>query len=568
MTATLLGREFKHAWTVPNRYNDKDDLTVIRENLHYSDGTIKPNLRMIENVQRSYGITKPGFRNHDEKKESEKVSRLDIHKSNTRQLVKNIARHLRIGLPPRKDPPLSSVTGNIFLYGCDVSVPVLLKEKYQREAPNLSSRNRVMVLDIETDMLDGTEQILMCSVTSKEVATICVVESFMEGVPNPKQAIENAIEKYVGRFVKERNINYTIHLCKTPVEAVLRCIKKAHEVKPEFLAIWNINFDIKKILQLLKENNIDPADIFSDPTVPKAYKYCYYKEGPENKLSSSGVLTPLDFNERWHTLRTPASFYVICAMSTYSYIRKAKGKSPGALDDVLQKEVVIKNPITGKDEKLTKLKIPEAAHLEKGAWHIFMQKHFKAEYVAYNLFDNISVEILDEKTNDLAITLSELTGISSYEEFNSTSKQVANEAHFMYLQENPPELACSVAPNMLVDKDAFTIPKSNIIIALSTHLNQDTGIHACSDLPTLKSLVRRDAADLDAKSAYPYGQIIANAGKSTKVFEMIEVENVNLADRLVVGLNMCAGDTNAYEFMRVMCKVPSPFDIIDEFMNR
>ena len=73
----LVGKEFRFATHVPAIYNVRPDIHVIKEILHYSDGSTKPNLRIIENFKRPIWITQPHHRNHIEKKEFESMDKLN-----------------------------------------------------------------------------------------------------------------------------------------------------------------------------------------------------------------------------------------------------------------------------------------------------------------------------------------------------------------------------------------------------------------------------------------------------------------------------------------------------------
>ena len=64
---------------------------------------------------------------------------------------------------------------------------------------------------------------------------------------------------------------------------VVACFNKAHEWKPDFVSIWNLDFDITKVTSALKNGGLDPADVFSDPSVPKEFKFFHYKQGSKQK---------------------------------------------------------------------------------------------------------------------------------------------------------------------------------------------------------------------------------------------------------------------------------------------
>ena len=109
-------------------------------------------------------------------------------------------------------------------------------------------------------------------------------------------------------------------------------------------------------------------------------------------------------------------------MCLFKKIRTAKGNEPDYnLDGVL-----------GRHLGISKLKFKEADHLKRLKWHRFMQDNYPAEYVIYNIFDCISIELLDEKTNDLGLTISSLAEISGFDIFPSIPKRLVDVLHFFY----------------------------------------------------------------------------------------------------------------------------------------
>lgn len=223
-------------------------------------------------------------------------------------------------------------------------------------------------------------------------------------------------------------------------------------------------------------------------------------------------------------------------MGVYAFIRKAKGneKSYG-LDHIL-------NKVLGE----RKLNFVEADGLVKLAWHEFMQSKYKIEYLIYNLFDCIGVELLDEKTKDLSISLSELCGSSPYRLFSSTPKQLAEDLHFFFLKHG--RVICCISDKMADELDDLVIGTEDWIITLATHLVEVNGLKCIEDVEELQTLIRLYVSDLDIRSAYPWGEIILNASKGTTMLELVRIEGVSEGDRRRVGLNLSGGVTNAINY--------------------
>lgn len=489
MTDTVVAApqyECKHVLYFPMRedcgHSDtKHDLLLIKEQIHHPDGTLEPRLTKIYDWERPFYVTKPLFRNHQEKKEWEDIAKLERRTSTQVKLVENVARALGKVAKPRTR--LKELARSPYLYGVDASPSLLMKKKYQLKYPNAVSKHTVAVLDTEWDM--ETEELIIGSVTFKNRSFLGVTKEFIKDIGNPIEKIRAAFTKYLGNYEQERKINLDIEILENEGDLAKRLIEKAHEWKPDILAIWNVLADIPKILDALKRYGHDPVDVFSDPSIPPEFRKFEFTIGPPKKTTASGRVITFDFEERWHTVDCPASFYILDAMCVYWRIRMAKGKlESAALDAILNKHLGIR-----------KLKFEEADGYEKGDWHRFMQKNFKVEYCIYNQFDCISMELLDEKINDLGVTMGLLLGASPYSNFASQPQRLWDAMYFECLEDK--QVPGSTSDKMANELDDMVVSLDNWIMTLPSHTMADDGLEMFSDLPGLKSFVRKDSADLD-----------------------------------------------------------------------
>jgi hypothetical protein len=529
----IKGYECKHVQWVPSIFNERDDAHFIKEIIHYEDGTTEPSSRLIRNYQREFGVTREGFRNHEDKKESEELSKLMIKKCNQRSLATEISRALNAYA---HKPTVRRLARSQYLYGADISAAAILKYQYQNKWPDLRTKSKVAVLDIETDVVNGTGDLLTISITCQDKAVTVICDNFIPESSAAREDIMNAYKKYLGRHLDKRPVKLELLWAKSPGEAIKKAIDWAHVVKPDWMAIWNIDFDLPEIIKALEKEGYNIADVFSDPSVPPEFRYAEWRPGPSVKVSVSGKAEPLSWHQRWHTFNVPSSFYWIDAACVYSFIRKASGNLPSyALNYVLNKEL---------GER--KLNFEEAGDLEGIEWHQFMQSKYKVEYVIYNIFDCMGVELLDEKTNDLSITLSELIGFSEYKDFKSTPKQLADDLHMFFLLSKKRMIA-TTSDQMRDELDDLVIGMDQWIITLACHLIEDNGLQCIADVPTLRTLIRLLTSDLDVRSAYPYTEIFSNVSKETTAMELSSIEGVSEADRRIIGLNLTAGRVNAVE---------------------
>lgn len=441
----IIGKECKFVTYVPQPDYNSPDIHVVKEVIHYDDGTTEPHLHQIKNYTRSFWVTRKGHRNHESKKEWESLDKLVEFKSTQAELPMSIARAL--GTPWAKGG-LKQICGSPYIYGCDVLGTALIKQQYSIKYKDVPpTRYTVGVCDTETDVIHGTGEITMASFTSKTVVFTAVVKSFLEGISAVEEKVERAMDKYLGDIVEERGIISELMIVDTPVHAVIETIKVAHRVKPDFLTFWNIDFDISKIIAACEKYGVDPKDIFSDPGLPPEYRYFLYKRGKDRKVTASGKITPIKPANRWHTVFTPASFYPIDSMCVYRHLRLAKQELQSySLDFVL------------KTEKLKgKLKFEEADAYSGLRWHMFMQKNYPIEYIIYNRYDCICVEQLDEKTGDLGISFPLFAGYSDYQFFSSQPRRIVDDLHFAVIEDN--KIIASTGKDMSdeLDEDSLSL---------------------------------------------------------------------------------------------------------------
>lgn len=487
----ILGFECKHAIYVEAQDRSKNDLLFVKERIHLKDGTTVPNTRCIENYKRHFWVTRELHRKHKDKKEWDDISKLQRFETTQIDLVKNAARALNKPIP--MNGQLRMLARSPYLYGCDISTPALLKRSYMDNFKGEVSDNSVAVSDTETDMLTpnverGQEKIIMQSITLKDRVFLVILKDFFDGwdlasIPDRLQA---AMMKYMGHVVAARNIKLEVKLVDREGDIVHEILKKAHEWKPDFLAFWNMDFDISHMEQALVKDGYDPALEWSDPSVPTKYRYYNYKRGPNQKKTASGKTMPLSPAEQWHTVTAPSSFYVIDAMCVYLKLRIAKGKEQSyALNFILNKEL----------EDIQKMHFHETDHLREADWHIEMQRNYKIEYCIYNIFDCVAVELLDEETTDLSRQISSQCEHSEYNRLPSQPRRTCDDLHFVALEEG--KVAATTSDQMIDDLDPFLLGHDNWIVTLRSDLMHDDGLELVEELPGAVTLVRRDVADLD-----------------------------------------------------------------------
>ena len=536
------GYECKHVVYMENNNGELSDMLFVKELIHLKDKTTVPSTRIIKNFERPYWVTKPAARNHEFKKQFERLENLDAYKSTQIKLTRSIARTLRIGWVPDQ----RVMSRSQYLYGTDVDTRAIIKNIYKTKFNNLTTINAVAVCDLEADVVYGHEKVLSGSLTYKDRVVIVVTREFLGTIPDAENQIQEKFEYYLGEHKRTRGIKLEVVIVDNELGVVLELVKRMHAWQPDFVAFWNMAYDIPKMLSILDRYGVDPASVWCDPSVPPEYRIAKWAPGASMKITASGRKMALGVAERWNTFYIAAGFYVIDAMCVYQKIRVGAGKEPSyGLDAILTKELGIR-----------KLKFEEASHLIGIGWHQFMQQRYKLEYLIYNIFDCISIELLDEKNMDLASKISMLSECSDYSQFPSQPRRTCNQLHFYALQ-NEGHVIGSTSDNMELELDKYVTSTEGWIVTLPTQQVVDSGLKCIEEFPELSTKIRLHVADIDVTGAYPTGEDILNISTETNYRELSKIEGCTEWQRRMVGINLTGGAVNATELCRLMYRAPT-----------
>lgn len=474
------GFECRFAVHCPTPKDQHRDLHVVKQVIHTKDGHKIPHLRLVWDFKRSFYVTREGARNHQQKKEWEDLDKLQEYKTTQSNLAISIARAIK---DFKQRPELRKLCRSPYVYGADILSTALIKHQYKTKWPELNTKFTVAAFDIETDVLHGTNEIIMATISFGDRVFTAIRESFLEGYADPIERMKKLANKYIGEYIEKRKIKMDVVIVKTDVDVILECFKKAHEWKPDFVAIWNITFDMNKMLDTLAKAGIDPKDVFSDPSIPPEYRFFKFKQGPKQKVTASGKVTPIKPAAQWHTVYCPSSFYFIDAMCAYRHIRTGSAEEPSySLDNILNKVLGIR-----------KLKFEEANRYSGIEWHQFMQEKYPLEYIVYNIFDCISMEELDETTTDLCLALPMLSRCSDFENFKSQPRRLVDDLHFEVLATK--RVIATTSDEMETDDDDETTDLTGWIVTLPAHLVADNGLKIIEENPNMSTNIRGHVGD-------------------------------------------------------------------------
>jgi hypothetical protein len=542
----VLGIEPKHLTYVRAQDGSNHDMLVVKEMIHLKDGRRIPNLRFKEDYKRPYWITHKGRQTHKDKKDYELEKNCQKYTCTQLELPKAVARALG-DYSAGPNPPLRRLGRSPYLYGTDITSAALYKAEYRNRWPGLISLNKVAAGDIETNVHSKEGEIICASVTCKRNARLFYLRSWVADIADPVAETHAKAREHIGEWLDKRQLQLEVFVVDTPAEIVIGMLNALHEWQPEFFTFWNMDFDITNMVRTLERANIDPATVFSDPRVPAQYRYFEYRRGQSQKVTASGKTMSINIEDRWNWVTHPASFQCIDALPVYRLLRLTDGKdSSYALDYILQKEL-----------KITKLKFAATAHLSGLRWHEVMQEKYKIEYGVYNVFDSISLELLDEKTNDLASKITTSSKNSDYKNFNSNPKRLCDDMHFWYLNRPEPCVIGSSSDQMVDELDEHVIGHDDWIVTLPSFMAGPTGLPCVKEYPDYRTLIFAHVADLDIVSTYPNVSQLLNIARETCMMEFSRMQGISEHHRREVGVNLTGGRVNAVEICQKILGAPS-----------
>lgn len=577
----IVAEECRFAIHIPSRHGSPD-FHLVKKRVHFEDGTTAPKVDFIKDYKRPFAVTAKRFQNHEQKKESEKKSKLQLFTCTQSDLQREVARALGMGWSNKR---LSELSRSPYLYGSDISSTTLIKHEINSAYKGDATHYSVAFGDIETDVLHKTDDPIITSLTFEDRMELVVDRKFLEGEADVEERYFKMLRKYLGPELDELGLKPTLKIVDGPVELMKSFIHPLHDYLPDFLAFWNMDFDIPRLLDTCKKYNYSAEDLFCHPTIPKDIRFCRYRKGSTKKITASGQVKPKNPSEQWHSLNVPASFYVIDPMSSYRFIRQgAQEESSYSLHDILMKWL-----------NRGKLKI---AHTENGDgldWHVEMQAKHKIEYLVYAAFDTIGMALLDKKTKDLSMVLPIQAESTDFARFNSQSKRFSDDYHF-YLWNEKNEVISTIPPKEeegawdvdteaaafedgeedeeVIEYDEDGNPTSrrdsvlslrDWIITLKPHMAVRGLKGILKEEPELNTLFRFFVYDSDAVSAYPSCVSAANVSLQTTLFEVIDVIGRREEVFRSQNINLLQGHVNALEYCNEMFRMPTPQEALALF---
>lgn len=451
----IIMREWRHGMHLGLDGHGRD-IHLIKELVTLKDKTKHPHMRRLVDYERPVWFSKRVNQTYKDKKEYEHIDKLDKHMVRQSDMRNKIAMLTNNATSSKQ---LAELLVSPFVYAGDVpSTSIINRELYQK--PNegkAPTPYKYGAFDTETDVLYGTNQIIIGSMTILPYVHLVIRSDWLgsKGVEVEKDinhVLHSKLEPIMAEFYRrmdtddkgknsslfpkeERELKFTFEIVDTELDIVEKSFQWFHEKMPDWMGIWNIDFDVTKVLTCCKVNGIPPEHVIGDKRIPPELRKCYYKRSAQFKVAASGKGKPVSPHDQWNVLNLSASFFAVDASSAYRLLRLGEQEERSySLDAILEKEF---------EGAISKLKHPPADMYVKEKWHQVMQRDHKFIYLAYAAMDTISMCLLDKKTRDLSHRLPAMADVTGFDQVNSQPKRL-RDAFFVFALEEHDSVVGSV----------------------------------------------------------------------------------------------------------------------------
>lgn len=202
--------------------------------------------------------------------------------------------------------------------------------------------------------------------------------------------VENNLETFYNEFVRpeahDDTIIYVTNFYDTEVELLKAMWDTIHLTKPDFVGIWNMNFDIPYILHRMAILDMDILEVCCHPDVPEKYRVVRYKEDKDRRedFQKKGGDDNKHPSRLWDWVYISGYTQFYDQMALYSLIRKRSILPSYKLDDIAFEET-----------EYRKLDYHSKGYTIRKLAH----QNFKI-FMAYSMIDTIRLKQIEDKTDD------------------------------------------------------------------------------------------------------------------------------------------------------------------------
>lgn len=541
--------ECKFVRWIPRSEKNKDTHLVCLVH-HCEDGTLFKELKLVEDYKRPFWITKKIHQNYKDKKEYERIERLDLYTTTQSEIDTNVC--LALGQQPSRYN-MSNVKDSPYLYAYEVPSMSFIKYMYGLKNQWFVSDYEVVNLDIENDVTDKYNDISIITLSTNGYRHTAVLKRLYKNITTDSKEIERIIREKDASDLPDspakrdtKVYNITVH--DNDLDLIKTIYDILHIMKPDFVTAHNMIHDVGMILKRLEYWSTPAGSVMCDPSMPKNLQWVQFKPAKQFKVKK-GVQYGIPPEEQWTTLDTTASFMFMDTMTGYAFVRQAAGKVVGGygLQNLLE--------VNGLDGKLN-YEDEISINLSNKERHAYMSENKPVEYTIYGNQDTAAMTNLENKNQDFKQAIPIFAGISDFLRYNSsTHRAICNG----YLENKEKGLIIGTTPKNPVDR-SYLGTKGWIKTLSSEHIQEETGLEI-TNIPGLKTNVTANADDLDCVSSYPSDIQAVNISAATVRAEIVTVGNIPKKKFKNNNINIVSSNANTVAYCNNMLKLPTIIDM-------
>jgi len=357
---------------------DGENVIIRISEIDHDTNAITPKLKIIKNPKRSFYVTKPKFRTHKFKKEVAPLTELDRYDCYNYELPQKLSEVLGV-YSKRND--IRALCKSPYVYGADIKIEALIKMRFLNKYGLNRLKLRTGFLDIETSI--ENKNIILISYTHENKVYTAIAKQYMfetdangNRVPFDLNEVMRVAKIEYKKYINQYGFTFELFESTNEMDLIKWIMARIFENKTDFIGIWNMNFDIPYIINRIKAHGLNPKDIFVHPEVPNDCRTFYYRQ--DNSKVSHMTL-------KWHWLTAPGYSQFIDSMGLFSQCRRtSKFRTSYTLDSVLKDYIDTGKKTLG----------------DEGSHYVMQTQRFK-EYILYNMFDVIGLQLLEWKNQDM-----------------------------------------------------------------------------------------------------------------------------------------------------------------------
>ena len=467
------------------------------------DGKVehKDRIRIYNDPMRPFWVTKPQYRTHQYKKEFGDVEECDRYVCHDSELEFRLASAL--GYYSSRKMNLRMLCNSPYVYGADIETAVLIKQSYLANMPaGIVPKYSVGGLDIENEVT-GEERIniitfihedhIYTGVTREHAKLEYEPDKFRDAT---KEEFLEVIYKLLGFYFDRYHFKLTIEILPDELSLIKWIFARIHENKTDFVGVWNLSYDIPKIIERIEKLGGDLEEIMCHPDIPKECKWVDWYLDPK---------VVQHYTDKWHWLSLAGYTQFVDSMCIYARLRKVTGReSSYSLDSISNKELG-----HGK------------LHFGAITNHAYVQKHNFLEYTAYNINDAMVLMLMEKQNNDIA-AVAGLCGQSILSQFARQTVLLKNDA-YVYGKSRG-KIPASAGANMYTQYDKEQLKAGGAVLPPDKAVNVGTSI--VRELGDKRTQVCLYTNDLDFSSLYPTITSAFNVSKETILSTVLSINGM------------------------------------------